>query len=438
MKNHILFATIAALAAPCYHAAPQPAYGDIDPADVQEFAAKDQNRLTGQTVRALIQKSPYVDVLEGGTMEANMSDEQRVVIQERAVLNQSLVRPTFTLDKNMCGQTGPEAEVGSTEYTFELSTNRGRGPLVCIKGMWAAFKTAYSAAEGSLKGQLVQLNNSDVRITLVDRSGCKAVCRTSNTFSALFEGNIQSIDTHWPTRTLSAAPDAELTFKFLKYIGRFLREDLLVDPWEGKQGEPVLRFIGSQQIIDKLRDEADVKSDLRYVTAGSYDVQGMKPLTRYLWEGSYQGFTFGVDPQPLRFSQLDGSGDPLFIEPEVAYGADNGAVSRPNPLWVHAKYEVGLLVGMNSFRKLAPETNTGEGSFKFPAQGITGQLMWHNIADNDKNVWQDFGRHFYQFTRAYKPERPHAVCPIAFARSQADFGFSAITSYGDWSATGSL
>lgn len=446
MKNHTSFilataivalipASVRSLASGAVIGTPQPAFGEIDPAQVQEFATRDLNRLRGNVVRSLVRKSPYVDVLPGGTMESGVSDTQRVAVQERAVLNQSLVRPTFTLDKLVCGQTGPAAEVGSTEYSYSLETNRGKGPLVCIKGMWSAFKTAYSAAEDSLKKQLIQLNNADVRITLVDRSGCKVVIKAGETFDRMFDGDMQRIDT--PFTTAVGLPDAQPNIKFLQYLGRFMREDLLVEPFEGKNGEAVMRFLGSQEVIDNLRDDANVREDHRYMAAGSYEV-GKMTLTRYTWEGPYRGIAFGVDPQPLRFNVLNAQGQPVYIEPEIAVETDNGVASRPNPAWVRAKYEVGLFMGMDSFRKLTPETYTGEGSFKFPSQSVTGELIWRNIQDNDNNVWNDYGRHYYQFTRAYKPERPHAVCAIAYARQQVDFGLTAITSFGNWSSTGSL
>lgn len=413
---------------------PSPAFGEINPADVQDFAARDLNRLRGNVVRSLVRKSPYVDVLPGGTLEQGISDTQRVAVQERAVLNQSLVRPTFTLDKDMCGQTGPAAEVGSTEYSYSLETNRGKGPLVCIKGMWSAFKTAYSAAEDSLKKQLIQLNNADVRITLVDRSGCKVVITAGSNFDDMFDGDIQRIDTPFPNTGL---PTAQPNIKFLQYLGRFMREDLLVEPFEGRAGEPVMRFIGSQEVIDNLRDDANVREDHRYLAAGSYDI-GKMTLTRYTWEGPYRGMTFGVDPQPLRFNVLNSHAQPVYIEPEVAVETDNGVASRPNPAWVRAKYEVGIFMGMDSFRKLTPETYTGEGTFRFPAQAVTGEMIWRNIQDNDQNVWNDYGRHYYQFSRAYKPERPHAVCAISYARQLVDFGLTSITNFGAWSSTGSL
>ena len=179
----------------------------------------------------------------------------------------------------------------------------------------------------------------------------------------------------------------------------------------------------------------------QYITAGSFG-SGKEALTGYTWEGPYRGIAIGLDPQPLRYNVLDSHGQPVFIEPEIGVASDTNAsesAARTNPLWRRAKYEIALLMGQNSFTKLTPESYTGEGGFKFPPQMTTGQLKFLVIQDNDCNVWQDFGRHYYQFTRGYRPERPHAVCAIGFARTQADdFGLAAITNFGNYSSTASL
>lgn len=426
---------------PLHLGTPTLAYGEIGvppfgPEAVGLFTARDINRIRGNVVRSLVRKSPYVDVLPGGTIESGISDVQRTVVQERAVLGESLTRPIFTLDKDMCGKTGNPAVVGSKEYTYALETNRGKGPQVCIKGAWSAFKGAYSAAEDSLKKQLIQLNNADVRITLVDRGGSKVVIKAGATFDQMYSGDMQAINT--PFTGDVGLPDAQPNMKFLQYLGRFMREDLLVDPFEGKSGEMVMKLIGSQELIDNLRDDANVRDDMRYIAAGSYDV-GKMTLTRYTWEGPYRGIAMGIDPQPLRFNAFRAdNGQPLYIEPEISVLTDNGHGSRPNPAWLRAKYEVAVFLGQDSFRKLTPETYTGEGSFRFPSQSVTGELIWRNIIDNDQNVWGDFGRHYYQFSRAYKPERPHAACAIAYARQIVDFGLSTITNFGDYSSTAAL
>lgn len=441
MKN-ILFFSIAVLI--CTHPTGdqrgpfKAPHGDapLDPADIQEFAAHDINRIQGNIARALARKAPYVDILEGGTIKAGMSQTQRAIVQERAVLNQSLVRPQFTPDINVGGTVGEAAEVGSTEYSFFLATNRGMGPLVNVKQMRDAFETSYVQSEDSLKKQIVQLINSDVRGTLVDRSGCKLTVNSTlaGGFLDMFQGDSQSIDTPFAPGIL---PDSPVTFKLLEYLSIFLRENLLVEGFEGSQSEPLLKFIGSQEIISRLRDEAQVSTIHQYLAAGHYQM-GPDALTRYTWEGPYRGYAFGIDPMPLRFSQLDSDGQPLYLEPEIAVPTSNGVAARVNPLWARALFEVALVCGSNSFRRMTPEMYNGEGTFKFPSQVSMGELQFVVIKDNVKNVWGDYGRHHYQIQRAYKPERPHAICAVAYKRSQVDFGLNPVANIPDYSSAAAL
>ncbi len=425
--------------------APALAYGDgyddepcpaLNPADVQDFANSDTNRIVGNIAKALARKAPYVDVLEGGNLSSGISETVRSIVQERAVLNQSLVRPQFRPDKDMCGEVGEAAEVGSTEYSYFLATNRGMGPLVCVKGMRNAFEGSYLAAEDSLKKQIVHLTNSDVRATLVDRSGTKLVVRSGKTFSQMYSGESQAIDTPFATDDVGL-PDSPINFQLLDYLGIFQRENMLVEGFEGDQMEPLLRFIGSQEINRRLQTEAGIREDHRYLAAGSYKV-GKDNLMRYSWEGPYKGFAFGIDPQPLRFSELDEDGQPLFLEPEIAVQSSKGVAARVNPAWARARFEIALVLGAGSFARLTPTQYTGEGSFRFPAQVSTGELKFKVIEDNCRNAWADYGRHFYQISRAYKPMRPHAVTAIAFKRAVADFALTPVSDFADYTSTASL
>jgi hypothetical protein len=420
----------------------------IDPTQVQNFANFDTNRIVGNIARALARRAVYTDVLSGGTIGSGISDVQRSIVQERAVLNQSLVRPAFYNDTSMCGVLGDAAEVGSTSYDFSLQTNRGMGPLICVKGMRNAFEGSYTAAEDAMKKQIIHLVNSDIRATLVDRSGIKVVVQAGADFTTMFDGDSQKIDTPFP----AVLPTGALNFTLLEYLGIYMREVLLVEGFEMNNAEPLLKFIGGQDIVNKLRDEADVRTDHRYIAAGSYNI-GKDALLRYEWEGPYRGFAFGTDPQPLRYSSLVTQGDidavdniytqamlgqPKFIEPEVRVNTTKGVASRVNVAWVRARYEVGILIGAQSFARLTPAQYTGEGGFRFPSQLSMGELFFQVIKDNCNNAWGDFGRHYYQIMRAYKPMRPHAVCPIAFARTPVSFNIDAVTSFGDWSSTTSI
>jgi hypothetical protein len=408
----------------------------LDPAEAKDFAAKDNNRIKGNISKALARSAPYVDVLPGGTFDMSMSETQRAVVQERAVLNKLLTRPQFKPTTQMCGTNGEAAEVGSTEYSFTIGGDRGMGPLVCVKTARLAFKRAYSVAEDALRKQIIQYRNADIRATLLDRSGTKLTVLANSPFDKMFNGDAQRIDV--PFDPNAGAPTGTVNWKLLKYASNFLREDLLVDPFESGDDGAHLKFLGGHEILDILRDEAGIRDDHRYLAAGSYKV-GEKLLRKYRWEGNYRGIALGFDPQPLRFSELDDDGQPLLIEPEVSVKTSNGVAARTNPLWLRARFEICFLMGTNSFRLLVPESYTGEGSWKWPAQLAQGELKFKVIEDNDKNAWGDYGRHFYQYERGYQPERPHAVMPIAFKRRPVDFGINTVDdSANNWSSVDSL
>ena len=104
----------------------------ISPAQVSDFANKDINRIVGKIAEVLARKSPYMDILDGGTLP-NVSDVVRSVVQERAVVGTSLAAPTFQPDIEMCAGPVTQDQVGSTEYAFQLESIRnGFRELSCF------------------------------------------------------------------------------------------------------------------------------------------------------------------------------------------------------------------------------------------------------------------------------------------------------------------
>lgn len=386
----------------------------IDLSAVQDFAVKDTNRIVGQIAKVLARKSPFMNVLKGGTLP-NVSDVVRSVVQERAVMNASLAEPTFTNDVDLCGIGADPDEVGSTTYEYQLQSLRGRGPRVCIKTSRTAFKGAYLQAQMALEKGILQIMNSDIRATLLRRSGVKFVAKKGLSFDTLVTGDAQAIDTDFYT----SLPDAPMNFRTLYKLGALLREDLLVEPFGTERGD-FFMVLASIDQIEAFRNDADVKEDLLYVTAGSFKL-GNEAITGYQFQG-YRGFAFGVDSQPLRFNTIDGNGNPVLIEPEIGVSVSKGRGARRNPAWVNAEYEIGFLIGGESFARLTPERHTGEGTFKFAPQLSMGELEWVAQRDNDCNLFLDYGQHIYQISRAYQPLRPHAVVPFAYKRCTFDTG----------------
>jgi hypothetical protein len=385
----------------------------ISLAAIQNFASKDVNRIIGQIGRVLARKSPYINSIDGGTLP-NVSDVVRSVVEEMAVPNASLASPTFVNDTTLCGVGATPDRVGSTEYQFQLQTLRGAGPRVCVKQARTAFKGSYLQAQISLEKTILQLINADIRYQYLLQSGIKFSMVNSQPFTTLLTGDMQAINTQFYSTNL---PNAPMNFKTLYKIGTFMREEMLAEPFATRDGE-FFQVMASADQIENFRNDADVKEDLIGLTTGSFKL-GEESIAGYQFMG-YRGFAFGIDQQPLRATGFDGSGNLQLVNPIVATAVTNGFAQRRNPAWVSAPYEVMFVIAGEAFKRLVPESYTGEGTFRFAPQLAMGELEWTYFRDNDCNLYGDFGQHIYQISRAIQPIRPQNVCAIVYKRCPFD------------------
>jgi hypothetical protein len=360
----------------------------------------------------LARKSPYINSIDGGTLP-NVSDVVRSVVEEMAVPAASLASPTFVNDTTLCGAGATPDQVGSTEYQFQLQTLRGAGPRVCVKQARTAFKGSYLQAQVSLEKTILQIINADIRYQYLIQSGVKYVVNSTQSFSANLTGDMQQINTQFA----AILPDAPMNFKTLYRIGTFLREEMLAEPFATKDGE-FFQVLASADQIENFRNDADVKEDLLYLTAGSFKM-GEEAIAGYQFMG-YRGFAFGIDQQPLRATGFDGSGNLILVNPIVSTAVTNGFAQRRNPAWVSAPYEVMFVIAGEAFKRLIPEQYVGEGTFKFAPQLAMGELEWTYFRDNDCNLYGDFGQHIYQISRAIQPIRPQNVCAVVYKRCPFD------------------
>jgi len=382
-------------------------------ATIQNFASKDVNRIIGQIGRVLARKSPYINSIDGGTLP-NVSDVVRSVVEEMAVPAASLAAPAFVNDTTLCGVGATPDQVGSTEYTFQLQTLRGAGPRVCVKQARTAFKGSYLQAQIALEKTILQLINADIRYQYLLQSGIKFVVNSTKTFSQSLTGDMQVLGAPWAT---GSVPDAPMNFKTLYKIGTFMREEMLAEPFATREGE-FFQVMASADQIENFRNDSDVKEDLIGLTTGSFKL-GEESISGYQFQG-YRGFAFGIDQQPLRASGFDGSGNLILVNPTISQAVTNGFAQRRNPAWVSAPYEVMFVIAGEAFKRLVPESYTGEGTFRFAPQLAMGELEWTYFRDNDCNLYGDFGQHIYQIQRAIQPIRPQNVCAIVYKRCPFD------------------
>jgi hypothetical protein len=438
---------------------------------VQNFASKDVNRIVGQIARVLARKSPFINSIDGGTLP-NSSDVVRSVVEEMAVPRASLAAPAFVNDSDLSflassgwassaaantvwsnslasndpnvptgtSTTNPNIvvggaysqstvfpvsstaitgdRVGTTEYLYQLQTLRGAGPRVNVKTARASFKGSYLQAQVALEKTILQIINADIRYQLLVQSGIKYVCVSTQPFTVNLTGDMQQINTKFST--VGGNPDSPMNFKTLYKLGTFLREEMLAEPFASKDGE-FFQVLASADQIETFRNDADVKEDLLYLTAGSFKL-GEDSITGYQFMG-YRGFAFGIDQQPIRTGGINSDGTITAVEPIVAQAVTNGYGQRRNPAWVSnttAPYEVMFVIAGESFKRLVPETYVGEGTFRFAPQLAMGELEWTYYRDNYENQFGDYGQHIYQISRAFQPIRPQNVVAVLYKRCAFD------------------
>lgn len=404
----------------------------LTPQDISDIAQKDTNRLVGSVAKTLAANSPFIGLLRGGTFASGISDTVRSSIQLQAAPGDSLAIPTFVASTSLCGTSGSQELTGAINLSYQLEGKRGKGPRVCVKQGYAAFKTSYTSAEDSLSKLITQYINADIRAQLYLRSGSKFTAAAGNNFEDIFVGGSEA-DTGVLFAT-GIAPTGPMSFKALHAVTRYVKEALFGEffPADGK-GQAHAKFIAGSDQIELFR--AEVNPSLTALTTGQYKL-GEEGLVGYSFETSpsYRGLAFAVDQRPIRAAGFLGNGTLDVINPVtvVTDGATNTAYAIANTTWLNAPWEVGFLVFEGSFERQVPEKYVGEGTFKFAPQLHMGELNWHYKEDNDCNLYGDYGFHKYQIERAYRPLRPQFVIPVLYKRCRADLGLPACDSGADY------
>jgi len=392
---------------------------DLDPGEVSNVIASQVAQLKNDMVRFNALNAPYANMIDGGTTPNNNGTEIKTLVTSRMVTGQSLTRPVFVDTIDACGTKGPKAEPNQTLFTTKLQTLRGLGPVICVKQAMYSVIESYSIVEQNLKDAIKALYDADIRNNMLTLSGVKAVLTSGAThLGQVLTGGYNSLSAPF----LGGAPSAPISQKFLVALSHYMRDQLSPEFFGDGAGQHFV-YVGSSESVEKLRNEAGLKTETLAFVQGS-DAQAKEALRRYAFiDYPYRGIKLAIDQQPLRFDDVDGNGFPQFYEPLIPTATDYGDENAVNPAWVSARYEVGFLVSKGTFKRLVPEKYTGEDSFRWPAQFAMGELKW-KLGGNDCDIWEDYGYHMYQIERAFQAKRPHGVIPILMQRCQQDLGLT--------------
>jgi hypothetical protein len=278
-------------------------------------------------------------------------------------------------------------------------------------------------ATAALKNSMKDIFMAEQRINLMDNSGLKFVARQNNSVEDLLTGGENVQGASW----LNVLPNSPMTFEALLALAENLRYvySMNIEPF-GEGDNTYFSVIVSYAQSNRFRNEANMLADFRAATAGSYN-DAKNELWSYAFNPLYRGIRVGIDPLPLRYNNIDGSGNPILIEPYIESTDVDGGTAKniPNPNWIEAPYEIGFLASKETFQWRVPEKLTSMGEMKWPAQFTTGELQWIDDWRVPCNKYQEFGQFIWDLKYMVTPRVPHGIIPFAYTRCQSDLGFAA-------------
>lgn len=403
----------------------------LTPADWADNIPNQIPQLQQDMIRYNMVKSPYSAILPGGTFPNNQGTQIKTLVPSRPVTNQSLTQPNFvTFAGEACGPTGLQAQFGFTEFITALDYLEGFSPRVCVNSARASVIDSYDVAITTMRDGIKEVNDADIRNSLLTLSGVKYVANSHGGWNNLTGGYNQV-----GVSFVNKLPNSPTTFTMLQNLMDYSRNELRNDDLYDDGADGYFVFLCSSEQIRYLRNDAGIQADVRAQVTGNI-ADAAKAIRRYSFIDfpGAQGVRFGIDMQPLRFNIISNGtntnssgvvvplGFPVYIEPYIKVNNDIGVQNAVNPAWTNALYETGMLVTQNTFKRLIPQQYLGEGPMKFSPQYFMGELQWNNLKNQDCNFFGDFGQFGWRIARAYQAMRPHGVIPVNYQRCQSDWG----------------
>lgn len=392
-------------------------------AQADDFLSKDENRISGRIAESLAINSPWINILTTGTFASGVSDTQRSIVSEAVAPVLSQCNPQWGgFDCNLEPNT---VCYGSTEYQYRPESYWEKSCEFCLQTSFSAYRNAIRMVEMSYSNHITTLWNSWIRSKMLTLSATKITVNSTVDFSAMIASGFAT------NFVAGLTPDSPLTWRFLKAVANYMTHVLLAGPefqWKTSNGN-TFRFISDQDTIDAMRNQADVRTDLRFAAAGGFR-EDRNALMTFSWEGPYQGIQMGVDQSIIRASGITADGVICCVEPFIAADATKGTKRQVNPAWLAAPYQVSFLIAKESFVREIPAEFLGEGLTTFQRQNWGGKLTWHNVKDNCRNITGNKGFHYWQLAAAFRPERPEFVVPILHLRCQQNLCLTPCTPSG--------
>ncbi len=391
---------------------------ELQPADYAQLISDQNTRIKLAIVKHIAFNDPYSNLVIQDNFESGYGETQTYAATPRAAMNQSLTEPAFTPYSESCQLAPPVAKYGNYNYSSVPGVLEGQSNPICVRQQYFAVERLLTQSIEMLKRGITSIMSADVRANFLNLSGTKFVVPAPG---AAPESGLTGSEWAVSAAFAGGLPGDRLTFQYAKWLADLLKYDYEPEMFgEGANVHAIL--VTSQELNDALRTDAPVNNTLVASTTGGYK-DGHDGLWRYAFiDSNFRGLKFAIDPKPLRFNQVDGSGFPILLEPylQVATNAA-GLTWKTNSAWQNASFEVSFLfLSPNAFSRLTPQRYSGEGEAKWPTGMFGGELEWFNVKESC-NRWGDFGWFQYRIIRAVQPQAPHMTVAILSKRCRGAF-----------------
>ncbi len=392
---------------------------DLSPGDFAQLISDQNSVIKLAIVKHIAFNDPYSNLVFQDTFESGYGEQQQYAATPRVAMNQSLTEPSFTNFSESCQLSPPVAKWGNYVFTSTPGVLEGQSNPICVRQQYFAVERLLSQSVEQMKRGITSVLSADNRANFLNLSGIKFVVPAPG---GAPEGGLTGSEWAVSTAFAGGLPGDRMTFSYAKWLRDLLVYDFEPELFGEGSADSYAVYVTSQELNDALRTDAPVNNALVASTTGSFK-DGHDGLWKYAFiDYNFRGLKFAIDPKPLRFNKVDGSGFPILLEPylQVATNAA-GLTWKTNPAWQNASYEVSFMFfSKNAFSRLTPERYSGEGTSKWPTGMFGGELEWFNQRESC-NRWSDFGWHQYRIVRAFQPQMPHLVASVLSKRCRPDF-----------------
>ncbi len=380
---------------------------------VVQVLATQPTLLYGPIADTVAQKNPWLGVLKGGTLPANVATQLYSVAMGLPNMGVNMGAPTPTAFANIVGSCSAVTMTsGSNSFLYTPYLDQFLSSYITLAGGFDAIETSLLATVRSYATGIADYIAADIQNQMFIQSGVKVVSQSSVALQTMITGGYLQYATAIPT----TAATGGLDWNLVNALARYQREFNRVEPFDDGQ----LRLIAGYDALESLRTQLGGASALttpNVIPLGQLAAGGLKvaqdALVQYAMEVTLRGVNFMMNPRPMRFNIVGGVY--VAVNPIKAYSNTYGAGAIPNPDWNIAAYEAAFLVGKDSFMRLAPAAYTGEDKVRFGKQFFMGdiQFLTENIPGNQ---FFNLGQLGSQIGRAYQPVHPWHVATIIFKR----------------------